>query len=256
MTGSGYALFAPYYDGLMRGAQYEARADYFCEIFRRFSHTPKLGIDLACGTGSLTLALKKRGLDFYGVDASPEMLSKAMEKTAQAGEDILFLCQRLERLDLYGTVDAVVCCLDSINYLPSEEDVERTFSSVCRFLIPGGLFIFDVNTEKRFREKYGKNDFILENKNGLIAWSCDYKPRLGRCDFYLSCFVPCPDGRYVRRDEEQSEYCYSDKKLRAAAEKCGFEVLACYDRMALHDGDENSEKVHYILKKKNTEEKK
>ena len=64
------------------------------------------------------------------------------------------------------------------------------------------------------RKKYGKNDFILENKNGLIAWSCDYKPRLGRCDFYLSCFIPGADGRYTRRDEEQSEYCYSDKKLR------------------------------------------
>ena len=250
--GNEYTAIAALYDGF-RGESPNMWAAYLDELFGRFAcKKPKTVLDLCCGTGTVTAALCRLGYDMIGIDRSEEMLALAREHAPSA----LLLHQDMRSIDLYGTVDAVVCCLDSINYLPEYGDVCRTFDSVNRFLNPCGLFIFDVNTKKRFAEKYGKNDFILENKNGLIAWSCDYKPRLGRCDFYLSCFIPGADGRYTRRDEEQSEYCYSDGQLRAAAESGGFEVLAAYDRMALHDADENSEKVHYILRKRDTEKDK
>ena len=251
-----YGPLAAWYDTLTGDIPYGSFADFYEAEFARDGGEFRLLLDLCCGTGTLPAELCRRGYEMIAADQSEEMLMEAREKAAEISPAPLFLCQSAQKLDLYGTVDAVVCCLDSINYLPEYGDVCRTFDSVSRFLNPGGLFIFDVNTKKRFAEKYGKNDFILENKNGLIAWSCDYKPRLGRCDFYLACFIPGADGRYTRRDEEQSEYCYSDGQLRAAAESGGFEVLAAYDRMALHDADENSEKVHYILRKRDTEKDK
>ena len=243
--GNEYTAIAALYDGF-RGESPNMWAAYMDELFNRYAEKkPKTVIDLACGTGTVTAAMSRLGYDMIGIDKSEEMLALAQKKTPGA----LLLHQDMRCIDLYGTADGAICCLDSVNYLPSGDDVCRMMSSLHKFLLPGSLFIFDVNTEKRFTEKYGKNDFILEDKNGLIAWSCDYKPRLKRCDFYLSCFVPESDGRYVRRDEEQSEYCYSDKQIREFAEESGYEVLAALDRMALHEADKNSEKVHYILKR-------
>ncbi len=243
--GNEYTATAALYDGF-RGESPNMWAAYLDELFGIYGEKkPKTVIDLACGTGTVTAALCRLGYDMIGVDRSEDMLALAQRHAP----DALLLHQDMRSIDLYGTADGAVCCLDSVNYLPTGEDFIRMLSSLHKFLLPGSLFIFDVNTEKRFAEKYGKNDFILENKNGLIAWSCDWKPRLKRCDFYLSCFLPEKDGRYVRRDEEQSEYCYSDKQIREFAEKTGYEVLAALDRIALHPADENSEKVHYILKR-------
>lgn len=240
-----YTAVAALYDGF-RGESPNMWAAYLDELFARHAaEKPRSLIDVACGTGTVTAALCRLGYEMTGIDRSEDMLALAK----QHAPDALLIHQDMRSIELYNKSEGAVCCLDSINYLPSLDDVKRTFKCINKYLEDGSVFIFDVNTEKRFKEKYGKNDFILENKNGLIAWSCDYKPRLRRCDFYLSCFIPGEDGRYTRRDEEQSEYCYSDAELRACAEEAGFETVCEYDRMSLKKPDENSEKIHYVLRK-------
>ena len=109
-----YRAFAQFYDKLTANVGYAQRAEYFLELLGKLGHTLGLTLDLACGTGSLTLELYRRGVDVYGVDGSVEMLSEARMKCAEAGADILFLCQKMQVLDLYGTVDTVVCSLDSL----------------------------------------------------------------------------------------------------------------------------------------------
>lgn len=243
--GSAYTAAAVLYDDF-RGESPNMWAAYLDELFAKHAEKkPKTLIDLACGTGTVTAALIRLGYDVTGVDVSEEMLSLAQKRAPGA----LLLHQDMRSLDLYGSYGGAVCCLDSVNYLPSGDDFVRTLKRLHNFLDVGALFIFDVNTEKRFKDKYGKNDFILESKNGLIAWSCDYRPRLKKCDFYLSCFIPDGDGKYVRRDEEQTEYVYSDEEIRGFAKETGFEFVAAYDRMSFKDADKNSDKVHYIFKR-------
>ena len=98
-----YSVFAQYYDELTSNVEYPKRAEYLLELMERLGHAPGLTLDLACGTGSLTLELYKRGVDIYGIDGSVEMLSEARTKCAEAGADILFLCQNMLSIDLYGT---------------------------------------------------------------------------------------------------------------------------------------------------------
>ena len=60
---AGYSVFAQYYDRLTANAGYSRRAEYFLALLERLGHAPGLTLDLACGTGSLTLELFQRGVD-------------------------------------------------------------------------------------------------------------------------------------------------------------------------------------------------
>ena len=125
---SSYEGLAASYDALTTDVGYEKRADFLEKLFRRSRIPVHTVLDLACGTGTMTWLLTQRGYEVIGVDGSEDMLAAAMSKGGQAaGVPPVFLHQSMPKLDLYGTVDAAVCCLDSLNYLTDPEDVRRTF---------------------------------------------------------------------------------------------------------------------------------
>lgn len=98
-------------------------------------------LDLACGTGSLAVRLSEKGYSVIGTDASPEMLSVAQQKAAVKNADILFLCQNMTQLNLYGTIICTVCTLDSLNHLKSLDEIKKVFSLVSLFTEEGGIFV-------------------------------------------------------------------------------------------------------------------
>ena len=147
-----YEFLAGCYDELTYDVGYSAWADYIEAHFRKRGLPGKTVLDLACGTGSLTRELALRGYEMIGVDRSPEMLSEAAEKNRDAGEvPPIFLCQSMDKLDLYGTIDACVCCLDSVNYVTDPKQLRKAFQRVYLFLMPGGLFLFDINTPSKLQ---------------------------------------------------------------------------------------------------------
>ncbi len=228
---SQYDAIAHVYDRLNAELDYGAWADFVEANFaRHLSARPSLVLDLACGTGSMTHALAARGYDMIGVDRSPEMLSAAY---ARAGEVMpLFLCQDMRSFELYGTVGAAVCCLDSINYLTADGDLERCFATVHNYLDPDGLFLFDVNTPYKFAHTYGDNAYILEDeidgRSIFCGWQNAYDAVTGLCDFYLTLFEEDDDGRFSRAEETQQERCYSHDALLAALTQAGFAHLGTY----------------------------
>ena len=133
-----YEVFADYYDRLTGNVEYKKRAEYILDLLKKHNHPAGLTLDLACGTGSLTLELKKMGVDIYGIDGSPDMLSVALQKAADEGEQILYLCQRMQSIDLYGTIDTCICTLDSINHITDIKDVQKAFQKVSFVMNPGG----------------------------------------------------------------------------------------------------------------------
>ena len=145
-----YEALASSYDALTEDVGYEKRADFLEKLFRRSRIPVKVVLDLACGTGTMTWLLTGRGYELIGVDGSEEMLAAAMSKggTVQ-GVPPIFLHQSMPQLDLYGTVDAAICCLDSLNYLTDPADVRRTFRRLHLFVAPGGVLVFDVNTRSQ-----------------------------------------------------------------------------------------------------------
>lgn len=243
----GYRAIADVYDRLNAEIDYEGWADFVEACFTRYlPQRPKLLLDLACGTGSMTLALAARGYDMIGVDGSADMLSVAYERASDAGiSGVLFLLQDMRAFELYGTVEAVTCCLDSLNYLLTEEDVFQCFSCVHNYLDPDGLFLFDVNTPYKFSEIYGDNAYILEDETdsgradgqdpaprerGAVycGWQNHFDPADGVCTFDLSLFEETEEGIYRRSDEQQKERCYSLETLKHLLCRAGFEWLGCY----------------------------
>ena len=177
-----YNFLASVYDLLNDEYDYTKYADFLDgEIKANEKTRSSLVLDLACGTGKITFALRECGYDMTGIDLSEEMLSCAKDICYDKGiNDILWLCQDMREFELYGTVDACVCCLDSINYLTRASDVKKCFSLVHNYLIPDGVFIFDVNTPYRFENVYGNNDYILENEGSLLAWHNEYNEKKQR----------------------------------------------------------------------------
>ena len=221
----GYSAIAEIYDKLNAEIDYSAWADFIEKNFERYlAERPSLLCDLACGTGSMTVALSERGYDMIGVDGSEEMLSVAYERSA--GKNILYLLQDMRRFELYGTVGAVTCCLDSLNYLTGEGDLEECFATVHNYLEPDGLFLFDVNTPYKFEKVYGDNSYILEDEGTYCGWQNEYDADSRLCRFYLSVFRENEDGSYFREDEEQHERCYSMEEIREALWRTGFELLS------------------------------
>ncbi|MBQ9086359.1 MAG: class I SAM-dependent methyltransferase [Clostridia bacterium] len=253
----GYDAIAEVYDQLNREIDYEGWADFFERCFTRFlPKKPELVLDLACGTGRMTRTLAARGYDMIGVDGSAAMLSKAY---GLGGEGILYLLQDMRELELYGTVGAVVCCLDSVNYLLREADVERVFSLVHNYLDSDGLFLFDMNTPYKFQEIYGNNAYILEDDlegdEGeayavYCGWQNEYHPDTGICDFYLSVFEEVEKDLYRRSDEHQQEKCYSQEAIEALLDRCGFSLLAVYADFEESEPGETAERWYFVARAK------
>ena len=229
-------IFAKYYDALNAGADYGKLADYIEGVFSLYQKKPELVLDLACGTGSLTFELQKRGYDMTGLDLSAEMLSAAAAK--KGGQDILWVNQDMASFELYGTVDAVVCCHDSLNYLTSPGEVEKCFALVHNYLNPGGLFVFDVNSKQKFEAVYAPGTFILEDakKKLFCIWRSHWRKKTKTCDFCLTLFEKRPDGGYTRHEVSQREKHHGAGFLKDALLRAGFFDIRVFCDFELSEG--------------------
>ncbi|MFA5561774.1 MAG: class I SAM-dependent methyltransferase [Eubacteriales bacterium] len=251
MTHDFYQALSPYYDAFNRELDYAAWADWLTRAFARYGKGQiREVLDLGCGTGKMTLELARRGFDMVGVDRSEGMLSRAFaaaEKTAH-GRSILWLCQDMTAFELYGTVDAVVCCLDCINHLPNETALTRCFSLVHNYLVPDGLFIFDVNSPRKFETVYANQTYALEEAGVFCVWQNDYRPADAKCDFYLTLFEERAGGLYRRTELRQSETVYTLEQLTRCLQAAGMQLLAVTDGHHFEPPREQPERLFLIAK--------
>lgn len=253
-----YGAISTVYDKINAKVDYVAWADFFEACFDRFmAQRPELVLDLACGTGSMTLELARRGYDMIGVDASVDMLGVAMDRKydMELSCDVLFLLQDMRSFELYGTVGAISCCLDSVNYLCGEGELEKCFSLAHNYLDPDGLFFFDVNTPHKFENVYGENVYVYEEddcgEGNFCIWQNYFDRESGLCDFSLTVFERDEaTGLYSRRDEEQVERVYSREELEGTLVRCGFEVIGFYSDFSFGEATDSDERWYVVARAK------
>lgn len=239
---SSYQQLAGAYDELTWDVGYEKRADFLEKLFRRSRIPVHTVLDLACGTGSMTWLLAGRGYELIAVDGSQEMLAAAREKSAPAEVPPLFLHQSMPRLDLYGTVDAAICCLDSLNYLTNPRDVQRTFQRLHLFISPGGLLTFDVRLPERLAALDGQV-FLDETEDTYCVWRTEY--HRGLCTYYMDLFDRRRDGAWQRELEIHRQRAYTTEELTGWLRAAGFNDIRTWGDGKLRRPTENAQRIYF-----------
>lgn len=245
---NGYGVFSEFYDILTEDVDYKGRAEYLYGLFKRFDRVPTLMLDLACGTGSFSNEFSEKGIEVIGVDASEDMLSRARQNTEERGNNVLYLCQPAEELELYGTVDGAVCCLDSLNHITDYENFSKAIEKVSLFLEKDRLFIFDMNTE--YKQEYVLSDktFILENDDIYCVWQNFYSADEKMTEINLDFFVKQGD-RYERYSEDFCERAYTQKEIENALKNAGLKLEAVFGDMSYEAPADISERNIYVARK-------
>ena len=226
-----YRSFALVYDDFMEGVPYESWLRQTKEILLKKGISQGIVCDLGCGTGILTRGLAKEGYDMIGIDSSPDMLAAAVSREEETDSDILYLCQDLRRLDLYGTCRAMICRCDTINYILSLEELVQVFSLVNLYLDPGGVFIFDCNTVYKYREILGDSVFAENREEASFIWENHFDEETGINEYDLTLFIREKEGeeRFRRVEECYLQRAYSLSQLRYACERAGLSWEAVVD---------------------------
>lgn len=248
----GYSVLAPVYDKLNDTVDYNKWADFIEKCFEKFAENkPKSVLELGCGTGSMTLELARRKYDMTALDLSEDMLSVADDRAREEGlNNILLLCENMCAFELYGTVDAVICCLDGINHLDIKDDLYACFALVNNYLNPNGLFIFDVNTPYRFKTTYADRDYILEDDGVMCCWRNRLNKKGDVVDFCLTVFEENEDGTWSRTDGVERERAYGLRSLKNALEANGMELVDVSADYDFAEPTDQTERWYITAKKK------
>ena len=108
----------------------------------------------------------------------------------------------MREFELYGTVAAVVSICDCMNYILEPEDLTEVFRLVNNYLDPGGVFIFDLNTEYKYREIMGDSTIAEDRDDSSFIWDNQYEEEEKINIYDLSIFVREEEGPFpeISRD--------------------------------------------------------
>ncbi len=217
-----------------------------------------LVVDLGCGTGTLTELLYRKGFDMIGIDNSQEMLTIAMNKKAESGSEILYLCQDMRELDLYSTVGTVVSVCDSVNYLLEDEEVIETFSRINNYLYPGGIFIFDFNTVYKYEKIIGDTTIAENREDCSFIWENFYneEERINEYDITIFARIDVDktenaeedSGLFRRFTETHYQRGYTVEEMKAFIQAAGLELLEVLDADSHDKPTSESQRIYMVAR--------
>ena len=238
-----YEALAVSYDRLTNDVDYEATVAFYEEILKQEGLKPRTAVDLACGTGSVTAILARKGLQVIGVDMSEEMLTVASQKAA----DAWFICQKLQQLRLPKAVDLAVCALDSLDYITDPEDCKEAIRKTYKYLNPGGIFIFDVNTPEKLRAMDGQV-FLDEDEDVYCVWRGEFDEKTNICSYGMDLFQR-KGNLWERSFEEHREYAYSADQLVGFLKDAGFTHIRVYGDCRMEAPKEGEQRIYIKARK-------
>ena len=242
-----YKNLAVSYDRLTNDVDYAAVVTFYEQILHSEGVRPRTAVDLACGTGSVSALLAKRGLSVIGVDMSEDMLSIAYEKTRDLKSPPMFVCQKLQQLQLPRGVDLAVCALDSLDYITDPDDCAEAIRRVYKVLNPGGVFIFDVNTPEKLRAMDGQV-WLDEDEDVYCVWRGEFDDATNICSYGMDLFQR--NGNVWQRSfEEHREYAYSAAMLTAFLKQAGFTSIQVYGDRRMTPPDASDQRIYLKARK-------
>ena len=242
-----YHELAKSYDRLTNDVDYKATVEFYMQILEQEKLSPRTVVDLACGTGSVTEILARKGYEVTGVDMSEEMLTQAMAKVMDMENPPRFVCQYLQALKLPRAVDMAVCALDSLDYITNPLDCAEAIQRAYKALNPGGIFIFDVNTPEKLRAMDGQV-FLDEDDDVYCVWRGEFDEETNICSYGMDLFQRQGDV-WHRSFEEHREYAYSAEQLVGYLKDAGFTGIRVYADRRFEDPGEGEQRIYIKARK-------
>ncbi len=245
-----YRDYAHVYDRSGQIAYALKMLPYLEALLARHAFIGDAALDVACGTGTLALGLTQKGWRVYGIDASPDMLAQARQKAAGLDSPVAVTWLQADMRDfaLPEAVDLAISTYDSLNYLLTFDDLCRTFGCVARALRPGGLFLFDMNTESAFLRDWDDSVFFVEDEELAVVIQSVYDAAARQATATITGFVRQGD-LYARFQETHVERAYSQLETIAALETGGFWVTATYHCFTFDPADDASPRILWAARK-------
>lgn len=242
-----YGEFAKIYDDLInKDINYDNMVSRIIEICNEHNIECKDYLDVACGTGNVTVRLAKHFKDIYAVDLSEDMLREAFNKLKENRIKGKIICQDMTEMQLNRKFDLITSVLDSTNYITDEDDLEKYFSSVKEHLKDDGIFIFDVNSYYKLSEILGNNIYTYSEEDVFYTWENVFEDDM--VSMFLTFFVKQGE-LYERFEEEHFERAYKEEELESALSNCGLKVINKFDGYSNNKVQANSERIVYVVKK-------
>lgn len=249
-----YTGFAGVYDIFMDNVPYEEWAGYLWEILREYGIEDGLLLELGCGTGSMTECMAGYGYDMIGVDYSIEMLELAWKKKEKSGHDILYLNQDMRKFELYGTVGAVISVCDSVNYILEDGGLTEMFRLVNNYLDPGGIFLFDFNTEYKYQEVLGVQVIAEDREDCSFIWDNYYDDAERINEYELTLFIREEESELYRKYQETHfQRAYTLEEMRQYIEESGLLYVTAYDAYTRQSPGERSERICVVAREQGKE---
>ena len=245
---SAYEALAFSYDSLTHDIPYEEMLSYMEALLQKHGVQPQSVLDLACGTGSMSVLLAKRGYQVLAADLSEDMLAMAWEKAADLEQPPFFICQSMQRLRLPYAVDWVVCCLDSLNYVTDPEDCREAFKRVYASLSEGGAFVFDINSEEKLRGLDGQV-FLDEIEDTYCVWRAEFDQQENICYYGMDIFQRERKDLWHRSFEEHREYAYSVEQLTQYLREAGFTTIEIYGDRSMNAPAAGEQRIYFYAQK-------
>jgi ubiquinone/menaquinone biosynthesis C-methylase UbiE len=252
-----YTGIASVYDIYMDHIPYDEWTDFIVDLLKKYNISKGLLLELGCGTGTMTRQLVHRGYEMIGLDLSEEMLAIAQEKEDN-GNNILYLCQDMRDLELYGTVSAVVSFCSTMNYILTEEDMLKVFKRVNNYLDPKGLFVFDLDTLYSYQYVLGDNTTVDNREEGTFIWENLYYDEEMINEVNLTVFIPQKNGNikstdinlYKKYVETHYRRGYTIETIRSLIEEAGLEWIGAFDSQTKEASMDDSERVYIVAREK------
>lgn len=243
-----YTNFAMVYDELMSDVDYGLWVEYIEELIKESGSKVENILELACGTGNITIPLAKKGYDIAGVDISWEMLEKAKEKAESEGMELVLLNQDMKELDFaVYNLDAVVCACDGFNYILEDEELEEIFKNIHSLLKEDGLFIFDISSYYKLSEILGQNTFAENREEMSYIWQNYFDEEEAMVEMDLAFFIK--EGEmYKKSSESHYQRAYRRDEVEMMLESAGFREVKVYSDFTKAYSEEG-ERVFFSCKK-------
>ena len=217
-----FSDLARYYDAIMSDVDYDrwlVVTTAVAELFptKQFTH-----LDVGCGTSILMKRLLRYGWNTKGADLSLPMLRNGR----RSGPRPSTVAADMRALPFAGEFNDATCLFDSLNFLLTFEDLRTALQETASVLRDGGIFYFDVITERMVTEHFEDRKWSEKNVRFSTTWEgvYDRNTSIARTAVTVNRQLPSVIEERIHTMDE----------VRRALEGAGFTLLGLFDAENWH----------------------